>query len=360
MNNTQGLLLLAGLILTQASYAAQDCKQALKTESVDDAVRICEQATRITKQRNPKSAQHAASLYNLAQAYRRAGAHEKALALFRWSSQIYQQQGENKLALAASTAEATSLMELGRYAEAEALLSPLIDQAEVQLGAESIDLAIALNALGGYYRRQGQSQRALPLYQRSLLIAKNYYLGDHPQIAQSLNNLGGAHLELGQLDQAKQFHQQALTMRRKTLSKDHESVGRSLHNIANIYLQEKNYPLAKTLFMESLEILSQRLGSDHIDLNRSHRNLAYTLAKLEDAPAAIRNYQAAIAILQVHFKNNPQPDLSQVQESLAKLYLKLGQDQAAKTEFLNAAASTRENSRAQRLTERAQAIQTSQ
>ncbi len=92
---------------------------------------------------------------------------------------------------------------MGRYAEAEALLKDDLVIKEQSLENEHQKVSIVLNNLANLYRDQGKYAEAEPMYKRSLAIKEKMLEKDSPFVAITLNNIVWLHLDQGKHAEAE-------------------------------------------------------------------------------------------------------------------------------------------------------------
>jgi tetratricopeptide (TPR) repeat protein len=115
-------------------------------------------------------------------------------------------------------------------------------------------VAQGLNNLAMLYCAQGQSGRAEPLYQRSLVIQEKALGPEHPHSATGLNNLAELYSSQGQSARAEPLYQRSLAIREKALGPEHPAVAASLNNLAGFYLAQGQSARAEPLYQRSLAI----------------------------------------------------------------------------------------------------------
>jgi tetratricopeptide (TPR) repeat protein len=141
------------------------------------------------------------------------------------------------------------------------------------LGPEHPDLATRLNNLAEFYRAQGRSAEAEPLYQRALAIGEKTLGPEHPDLAIQLNNLALLYQATGRYAKAEPLLQRALAIFEKTLGSEHPNVAPSLNNLAEFYRAQGRSAEAEPLFQRALAIVKVSLGEGHPHTQTVQRNL---------------------------------------------------------------------------------------
>jgi tetratricopeptide (TPR) repeat protein len=89
---------------------------------------------------------------------------------------------------------AAALVAVGKYAEAEPLLTRVLKLREEDAGTEHISLVPAIEELASVYRAQGRNAEAEKLYQRSLILKTQAAGGEGLEIIPDLKQLGGLYV----------------------------------------------------------------------------------------------------------------------------------------------------------------------
>ncbi len=105
-------------------------------------------------------------------------------------------------------------------------------------------------SIGFIYEKQGEYEKALKYYTKSLDISRE--LADTNKIAQGLNNFGLIYKRLGNYDKALEYYQESLLLCEKANIKRGTSF--CLNNIGLIHKKQKNLDKALEYFEKSLEI----------------------------------------------------------------------------------------------------------
>jgi tetratricopeptide (TPR) repeat protein len=108
---------------------------------------------------------------------------------------------------------------MGAYEKAEPLYQQALQIARKALGPDHPETATSLNNLAELYREMRAYEKAEPLYQQALQIVRKALGPEHPETAAILENLGLLKFDLGQIDEAKALAQQNAKVRLAILSK---------------------------------------------------------------------------------------------------------------------------------------------
>jgi tetratricopeptide (TPR) repeat protein len=161
-----------------------------------------------------------------------------------------------------------------KYAEAEPLLKRSLEIREKAMGKDHPDVAQSLNNLAELYRAQGKYAEAEPLLKRSLEISERALRKDHPDVATYMNNLALLYDAQGKYAEAEPLLKRSLEISERALRKDHPDVAMYMNNLAELYDAQGKYAEAEPLLKRSLEIREKALGKDHPDVAQSLNNLA--------------------------------------------------------------------------------------
>lgn len=239
------------------------------------------------------------------------------------------------VAVAASNL-ALVLRDLGRYAEAEPLLTEALAILEKAWGAEDPRLCSTLDKLASVYRARDRMEQAEASLKRGLALREmdpagtgvpaglealaDLYLGwgEYPraealyvrllklheqakgpeslEVAGPLTALGRIQLALGKPAKAEPFSKRALAIRERALGPHHPEVAGSLNNLAYVCQKLGKYAAAEPMYKRSLALAEQTLGPDHPNVAVCLDNYASVLLKLRKKAEASRLEERAKAI----------------------------------------------------------------
>jgi serine/threonine protein kinase/tetratricopeptide (TPR) repeat protein len=124
----------------------------------------------------------------------------------------------------------------GRYAEAEVDARERKDRLVEWYGAESPQVADALNSIGVAVYMQYRKDEAVELYREALAIIERISGPEHPSVAAMHNNIGVVLTDKGRWTEARTHYQRAVAIRRNVYPPGHELLMQSQINLANLYL----------------------------------------------------------------------------------------------------------------------------
>jgi len=196
-----------------------------------------------------------------------------------------------------SLSKARDFFKQGQYADAEALSRRLVARAEAAAGADSFQVADALDVLVTCLLRGGKvDPSSRQLAQRALTIRERAFGPDHPDVARSLNNLANVLGSTGDYAGARRLQERALAILEKALGPDHPDVAKSLNNLGRLLMATGDYAGARPLYERALAIKEKALGPDDPDVAASLNSLALLLYETGDYAGARPLYERALAI----------------------------------------------------------------
>ncbi len=146
-----------------------------------------------------------------------------------------------------------------------------------ELGAQPELQAEMLTVMGRTYRRLGLFDKAQPLLEQALAIARPVFGPEHERLAQSLHDLGVLLTDRGDYTAAGRSLEQALSMRRKLLGSEHADVAVTLVELGRVYQDQGFNRRAEPLQREALAVRRKALGDAHRETAVSLSDLASVL-----------------------------------------------------------------------------------
>ena len=143
-------------------------------------------------------------------------------------------------------------------------------------GSEKENTARLFNNISLVYRAQGNYEKALEYYEKSLVIKEKMLGKEHPSTATTYNNLAIVYEDQGNYEKALEYYEKALVIREKVLGKEHPSTGSTYNNMAGAYRTQGNYEKALEYYEKALKILDEKLGPEHPNTKSARRNLEIT------------------------------------------------------------------------------------
>jgi eukaryotic-like serine/threonine-protein kinase len=182
-----------------------------------------------------------------------------------------------------------------------------------------------LESIGLAYRRQGFSDRAIPLYEQAVTIRRAEHPLDKHRMAAALANLAQALTDGGHLVTAEGYLQQALELSRGGDQSPSVESADIMVQYAQFALNAKSDPArANQLFSEALGIYRKALGNQHLSVAVTLSGLAITALWVDDFPLAEQYQRQAIEIFQTTVSRN-YPDHAVALASLGYILTQRGQ-----------------------------------
>ncbi len=265
---------------------------------------------------------------------------------------------DNKITVTLMSQLGNFYREVGRFADAEKILKTAVATLERIGPSANLELAGALNNLGGVYLNQDMYPETEALFRRSLAVAeklpagktRDYQRGTsmnslavvygleanamadngqtgeasaaydkmiavlnevipiwsklfaaNPQaVANLVANRGEAYSKKQQYDRAEADLRDALKVRLQALGPKHQAVATVQNNLANALLAEKKYPEAEQLLLAALATRTEVLGPNHPSTARNLDALSRLYAASGNTAAAVDYSRKATGAVIAH------------------------------------------------------------
>lgn len=186
-----------------------------------------------------------------------------------------------------------------------------------KLDSESLEVASTYNGLGIAYDENGNYDKALDAYYKSLNIC--LILGKENLIATCYNNIGAVLYNKGYYDEACENVKKALSIRIKVLGEFHLMTASSYNNLGVYYNVMGDNNKAIDYYIKALEIRKKNLPPDHPDLSTSYRNIGNSYRDKGDYEKGILYLNKAMKAQKKTIKIN-NINLSDTYKSLGSIY----------------------------------------
>lgn len=218
----------------------------------------------------------------------------------------------------------------GQYERAATESEALVAQWETEFGAESLEVAQALDVWADALSRAERSaeSRTAEIIQRAIGIKTNLLGPDHVETAASLYVWGAIQRQRGELEAAIEIFDQVLTVRIRDLGPDHKLVG-NVHGSLGIAIANSGRLPDALVHFERAAAIAEMVGEPNDpEVGASYTNLATLYRLLGDLPAAVGAIEKAIANIEVS-RGPEHPLLAQATYTLATINSQLGDIRAA-------------------------------
>jgi serine/threonine protein kinase/tetratricopeptide (TPR) repeat protein len=200
---------------------------------------------------------------------------------------------------------------------AEKIMSNTAVQPEVQ--------AQLLESIGLAYRRQGLSERAVPLFEKAVAIRRDERPMDKHRAAAALANLAEALSDGGHLVSAEAYLRQALEMSRAADLSPSVETSDILLQFGEFELNGKSDPQAATkFFLEALDIYRHAPGNQSLAVAATLSALAAVALWANDYPRGEGYIREALGILQTSVSHS-HPDYATALTTLGYILTQRGQ-----------------------------------
>ncbi len=251
---------------------------------------------------------------------------------------------DNKITVTLMSQLGNFYREVGRFADAEKILKSAVAAFERIGSSANLELAGALNNLGGVYLNQEMYPETEALFKRSLAVADNLQadkMRDY-QRGTSMNSLAvvygleaNAMLENGQTSEANAAYDRAIAMFNqvipiwsKLFGPTNQAVANLVANRGEAYSRKQQYDRAEADLRDALKVRLAALGQKHQAVATVQNNLANALMAEKKYPEAEQLLLAALATRTEVLGPN-HPSTARNLDALSRLYAASGNTSAA-------------------------------
>ncbi|CAF1024710.1 unnamed protein product [Adineta steineri] len=211
------------------------------------------------------------------------------------------------------------LLKIGQCNKAEELYNVLLVQT-----SDEDEKALCYHQLGCVKDEQGDHEKAIWYYKKSLETKQKTLPSNHRLSASSYGNIGTAYTNMGQYLKALSSHEKALEIEQKTLPSNHPDFATSYNNVGGVYKMMGEYPKALSFYKKSLEIIQKTLPSNHPSLAASYGNIGQVYDKMGEYSKALSFYEKSLEICQKTLPSN-HPSLATLYDDIGSVYDMMGE-----------------------------------
>ncbi len=224
-----------------------------------------------------------------------------------------------------------SLLDEGRYAEAETEARQLLAQVEASQGKGSLAAGHVLDLLVEALWRGGKAAEpgSRALAERAVALKERVFGPDDPQVAQSLNNLAVLLHNAGAYREAQPHYERALEILEQAEPASPPDIAATLNNLGILMGDLGDHETWKSLLERALPLQEETLGADSQEFAASLTNLATALRYWGDYSTATRYYERALAILEETLPSD-HPELGTSLRDYGELLDRMGNRDGAK------------------------------
>ena len=191
------------------------------------------------------------------------------------------------------------LREDGVYEEAERLTRAAVEIARERAGAEHPSLLGSLNNLVTLHCYRGQYDAAEAPSIEALDLARQHFAEASPQLTSAVNNRAVVLHRLGEPEQASTLYREALKLQRLARGDAHPDIGNLLNNLGIVLKEEGDFPGAIDAHRKALALRQEIYGGKHMTVAQSWTNLASVLRRADRKAEALAAYRQGLEILSV-------------------------------------------------------------
>ncbi|HWV98590.1 MAG TPA: serine/threonine-protein kinase, partial [Candidatus Acidoferrum sp.] len=273
----------------------------------DEAIRLDSVAVKQERKvYGPKSAELAASLYDLGQSFWKRGdlhgaekAHQEALSI------------RQSLFSTTNADVAASLCGLGsvyndqaRHKEAEPLLRQALEIRRQLFPGNNLEVAESLQSMALLFQSEGRWPEAEAAAKEFLEMCRNIP-GREDRVAAALEDLAVAAGYNGKRDEQEAAHNEAFAIKREILPEGHPYVVKSISNLGEIMRLKGNLTEAHAVLKTAISIQRKLLGEDYIDTITSLGSYGQVLESEGNLAEAEAVYRDALAGWRKSGDHNP-------------------------------------------------------
>lgn len=156
------------------------------------------------------------------------------------------------------------------------------------------------HTIGVTYLRLGHYDQAEDMLQSALMVARDVYPSDHPELASPLTSLAVLLHERGKYDEAESFYREALQIRQKHFGRQDADVASILSNLGIVLQDKGDLDAAEPIFREILDIDRKLFGDDDLNVAIDLNNLGNLLRDRGDYGEGESHLREAVSILKKH------------------------------------------------------------
>ncbi|CAF5032533.1 unnamed protein product, partial [Rotaria sp. Silwood1] len=210
------------------------------------------------------------------------------------------------------------LLQIGQFDKAEELYTTLLEQA-----SDDSSKAHIYHELGRVKWQQGQYEKEITFYEKSLKIYRKTLPEDHPSLAATYSNIGLAYNNMGEYPKALEFYEKTIKIEEKVLSPNDPALAASYINIGGVYNNMGDYLKALEFYEKAFKIREKALPPNHPHLASSYSCIGGVYNTMGDYSKALEFYEKAHKIREKALPPN-HPDLATSYSSIGGVYNTMG------------------------------------
>jgi CHAT domain-containing protein/tetratricopeptide (TPR) repeat protein len=191
----------------------------------------------------------------------------------------------------------------GAQARTRGLAERAIRVKETQLRPDDVDLSSSLRNLGNTFTASSEFLQSLPLFERAVAIHERAQTAQDTAVAEALDDYATALLQVDRYDEAKRALDRALTIKQTRLGPDDRAVARTLELIALLQQKQGNYPGSRLLLERALRI-REPINPNDSELANTLNLFGDQLFFEGDFKTAKQFYDRALALYQSNLRSD--------------------------------------------------------
>ncbi len=160
--------------------------------------------------------------------------------------------------------------------------------------------ARALRRLARLAGREGRAEEGLVLGRQAAQLAQELYGEEHPMVADALTTLGSLYRDLGDGVRALANYQRALRIQEGLLGSENPELATKVNNIGGVLFSNQGFAEAEGYFRRAIELQLSGGGEDNLRMGYFKAGLGATLIELARPGEAEDHLRGAIAIFSRH------------------------------------------------------------
>lgn len=175
------------------------------------------------------------------------------------------------------------LREIGRYDEALEFKQRAFGLEEKQFERykhdpqKAVKFAVCLKELGTLLDILGETERALPIFERIVSLNEAAHGEDSPAVARTANDVAWLLKKSGEPDEAEMLYLKAMDIRKEKYGPEHPRFGETMNNYACFLLSQERFKEAETLLRKARVIFNKWRKPSHPDSLNVKGNLGLAL-----------------------------------------------------------------------------------
>jgi tetratricopeptide (TPR) repeat protein len=210
------------------------------------------------------------------------------------------------------------LIKLAEFDQAQQVFEIMLDQT-----SDEHEKANIYHMLGIVKYGEGEYEKAVRFYEKSIEINKKILPPTHPDLIASYTNIGIVYEKMVKYSKTCSFDEKPIEIYQTTVASNHPTFSISDGNIDLMNDNMDDYSKAFASFEKGLQVLQQTFSADHRSLATFYDRYGSVYEKLGDHQKALLLYQRALEIKQKILVSN-HPDLATSFANHGAVYEKMG------------------------------------